>query len=245
MTRAPGRVRIGCSGWQYAHWRGDFYPEPLAVGQWLDHYASRFDTVELNNPFYRLPERATAERWASLVPDDFVFAWKASRFLTHMKKLKEPKEPLERMFDRATGLGCKLGPILFQLPPRWAHDQARLDAFLSALPAGRRYAIELRDPTWYSEPTYRALDERGVAMCLHDMVGSASPRREVGPFLYLRFHGTDAKYAGGYPASTLRTWARWIHERAARGIDAYVYFNNDAGGHAPRDAARLREFVHA
>src|SRR5919112_5310720 len=134
-----GRARVGCSGWQYKHWRGDFYPAGLPQARWFDHYADRFDTVEINNSFYRLPERATFAAWAERAPPDFVYAVKASRFLTHMKKLKDPEEPIERLFSRMRALGTHLGPVLYQLPPGWKLDHDRLEYFLQALPRGIRH----------------------------------------------------------------------------------------------------------
>ncbi len=170
-------VRIGCSGWQYRHWRGSFYPAELPQARWFEFYASRFDTVELNNPFYRLPERETFARWREAAPAGFLYAVKASRYLTHMKKLKDATEPLERMFDRVRALGPRLGPVLYQLPPRWTRDDERLEGFLQLIPSDVPQAVEFRDPSWYAEKTFDALQRHGVALCLHDMQGSAPPRR--------------------------------------------------------------------
>ncbi len=176
-----GRFRAGCSGWQYKHWKGSFYPATLPQSRWLHHYAGVFDTVELNNSFYRLPEPERFASWREETPPGFLFAVKASRHLTHMKKLKDPEEPLERLFSRAKALGAKLGPVLYQLPPRWKYDPERLDQFLHALPKRRRHVIEFREPGWYREEVFSALEERRVALCLHDMRGSESPRRAIGP----------------------------------------------------------------
>jgi uncharacterized protein YecE (DUF72 family) len=235
-------VRVGCSGWQYRHWRGDFYPASLPMARWLQHYTAHFDTVELNNSFYRLPDRETFEQWQRRTPDGFLFAVKASRFLTHMKKLREPEQPLSRFFGEARGLGPRLGPVLYQLPPRWPLDVGRLRAFVEALPHGERHAIEFRDPSWYADEALALLDAAGVALCLHDMPGSAAPRSRVGPFSYLRFHGT-VRYGGAYGDDQLDDWAAWIHEDQASGRDVFAYFNNDIGGHAPRDAVRLRQRI--
>lgn len=240
MPSRKARARIGCSGWLYPHWRGDFYPRDLPQKLWLEHYAKIFDTVEVNNSFYRLPEAATFESWAGRVPDNFLFAIKASRYLTHMKKLKDPKRPLDLLFRRAARLGRKLGPVLYQLPPRWPRNLPRLEEFLEALPKGRLHAIEFRERSWYGEEVYRALDRAGAALCIHDMAGAQAPRVCPGPFVYLRFHGAGPRYGGRYPAATLRRWARWIAERLEERRDVYAYFNNDAQGHAPRDAVRLR-----
>jgi uncharacterized protein YecE (DUF72 family) len=236
-------ARIGCSGWQYTHWRGDFYPTDVPRTRWFDHYASIFNTVEINNTFYRLPDARTFAAWAARAPKGFLYAVKASRFLTHMKKLKEPEEPLSRLFTRMCPLGVHRGPVLYQLPPGWKLDRPRLEHFLQALPRGVRHALEFRDPTWYAEDVARALERHGVALCLHDMRGSATPRRRIGPFVYLRFHGTTGRYGGGYSDDRLRTWADWLHTQRQEGAAVYAYFNNDAGGHAPRNALTLRRFL--
>ena len=237
--RLAPAVRVGCSGWQYRHWRGDFYPAELPPSRWLEHYAEHFDTVEINNSFYRLPEAPTFAAWRRRAPAGFLFAVKASRFLTHMKKLKDPDEPIARFFSRAAQLGRSLGPVLYQLPPRWPLNLERLQLFLDALPARRRHAIEFREPSWYDDRVLALLDRRRIALCLHDMAGSASGRLSVGPFVYVRFHGTS-KYSGSYSNETLEDWADWLAERTAEGKPVFAYFNNDTGGHAPRDAIRLR-----
>ena len=235
----PSDVHIGCSGWQYQHWRGDFYPISVPQSHWLEFYADRFDTVEVNNTFYRLPEVPTFAAWARRAPNGFVYAVKASRFLTHMKKLKDPDEPLERFFTRATHLGRSLGPVLYQLPPRWPVNLDRLHTFLHALPKKRRHTFEFREPSWYTDDVFRLLERYRAALCLHDMAGSTPARLSIGPFVYVRFHGT-AKYSGSYSDETLGGWADWLAERVRAGCPVYAYFNNDVGGHAPRDAARLR-----
>jgi uncharacterized protein YecE (DUF72 family) len=245
MGDTPRVFRVGCSGWQYRHWRGSFYPEKLPLSRWFSHYASVFDTVEVNNSFYRLPEAGTFSRWEETSPPGFLFAVKASRYLTHMKKLKDPEEPVERFFERARELKRKLGPVLYQLPPRWAPDLHRFHAFLNALPDRQRHVVEFREPGWYSDEVYELLERHGVAMCLHDMKDSESPRRRVGPFVYVRFHGGGAKYGGRYGDEQVSEWADWLAEQTAGGTEVYAYFNNDWGGHAPRDALRLKEVLAA
>jgi len=235
-------VRVGCSGWQYKHWRGDFYPAGLPQTRWLEHYAEHFDTVEINNSFYRLPEAATFLTWRRRVPPGFLYAVKASRYLTHMKKLKDPDDPLDLFFSRARKLGPTLGPILYQLPPRWPVNLERLRLFLQALPKRRRHAIEFREPTWYNDEVFALLERYRVALCLHDMAGSATGPIEVGPFVYIRFHG-PSKYSGRYDDAALERWAEWLAARAEGGAPVYAYFNNDVGGHAPRDAVRLRDAI--
>ena len=235
-------VRIGCSGWQYRHWRGDFYPADLPQSRWLEYYAARFNTVEVNNTFYRLPEAATFAAWGRRAPRGFVYAVKASRFLTHMKKLKDPGDPLHLFFSRAERLGSTFGPVLYQLPPRWPVNLDRFAIFLRALPRSRRHAVEFREPSWYCEEIFALMRKHRVALCLHDMHGSASGPRDVGPFIYVRFHGTQ-KYSGSYSDDMLERWADWLAERVTRRLRVYAYFNNDVGGHAPRDALRLRDAI--
>jgi uncharacterized protein YecE (DUF72 family) len=237
------RARVGCSGWQYAHWRGNFYNPTLPQSRWLEYHASVFDTVEINNSFYRLPEAATFARWAARVPVGFVFAVKASRYLTHMKKLKDPEEPLERLFSRMRALGRHLGPVLYQLPPGWKVDVERLEHFLQALPRDATHVIEFRDPSWYTDAVFALMERHRVSLCLHDMRGSATERLRVGPVVYVRFHGPSGRYHGSYPDECLQAWAEWMREQLAGGTHVYAYFNNDVGGHAPRNALTLRRLV--
>jgi len=245
MTTVSSRceIRIGCSGWQYRHWRGSFYPKDLVQKRWLEYYALHFNTVEINNTFYRLPEPSAFELWRERVPDKFLYAVKASRFLTHMKRLKAPEEPLARLFERLRLLRRRLGPVLYQLPPRWSVNVERLRVFLSTLPARRRHVIEFRDASWYTDEVFGLLAQHQVACCLHDMPGSATERRVVGPFVYVRFHG-PVRYAGRYDDRTLDDWTIWLASRVREGRSVFAYFNNDVGGHAPRDAVRLREKLH-
>ena len=242
MSPPDPLLRIGCSGWQYRHWRGDFYPADLPTSGWLARYTRAFDTVELNNSFYRLPSPEAFRRWREATPRGFLFAVKASRYLTHMKKLKDPEEPLGRFFDAARELGPKLGPVLYQLPPRWPADLGRLRAFLGVLPRGVGHVMEFRDPSWYAPAVLDALQEAQVALCLHDMGGSVTPRARAGPFVYVRFHGVT-RYGGRYDDETLGGWAEWMAEQLAAGTPVFAYFNNDVGGHAPRDAARLKALL--
>ncbi|HUR22155.1 MAG TPA: DUF72 domain-containing protein [Vicinamibacterales bacterium] len=234
--------RVGCSGWQYKHWRGDFYPDGLAAARWLEHYARQFDTVEINNSFYRLPAAHSFETWRERVPAGFAYAVKASRYITHMKKLKDPAAPLDLLFSRVTHLKEALGPVLYQLPPRWPLNFERLTEFLRALPRGFTHVVEFRDPTWYVEPVFEALRAHGVSLCIHDMGGSETGLRMVGPAVYLRFHGPQ-RYRGRYSPERLAATAAWCLDRLSEGVPVYAYFNNDIGGHAPRDAVRFRELL--
>jgi uncharacterized protein YecE (DUF72 family) len=240
-----GNVHVGCSGWQYRHWRGAFYPDGLPTSRWFAHYALSFDTVEINNSFYRLPPAETFARWREQAPTRFVYAVKASRFLTHMKKLRDPADPLARFFEHARHLGSRLGPVLYQLPPRWPINLERFEMFLRVLPHGHRHAVEFREPSWYDDRVYSLLRHYDVALCLHDMQGSATGRLVVGPFIYVRFHFGTTKYGGRYPDDRLDAWAEWLAVRASGGLPVFAYFNNDGGGHAPMDAVRLRQKIGA
>lgn len=232
-------IHLGTSGYSYPHWRGLLYPEHLGTSHWLERYAEFFETVELNATFYKLPTARAVERWRESTPRDFVFACKGSRYLTHLKRLRDTEEGLHRYFSLIEGLGNKLGPILFQLPPQMKHpDTDRLASFLEKLPKGYRYAFEFRSPEWYTGEVCALLDEYGVAFCEHDWLG-VSPPRPTGGFRYLRFHGASARYEGRYGKAALRPFAVDLLAWRRKGRDAYVYFNNDAHGHALFDAAAL------
>ena len=242
-SRITHHLRVGTSGWNYPHWREVFYPEHMPEHDWLEYYARHFDTVEINYSFYRWPERESFEKWRRETPEGFLFAVKASQYLTHRKKLKDPQEPLERIFDHARGLGDKLGPILYQLPPRWKVNLDRLREFLVLLPKDIRHAMEFRDPSWQIEEVYSLLEEFGVAYCI--MSAPAFPRvmRITAPFAYIRMHYGGEK-GGGYDENQLEWWAEQI-AGFLRNADVYVYFNNDLHGNAVKNARRLREMLGA
>jgi uncharacterized protein YecE (DUF72 family) len=233
-------VHIGTSGWHYKHWIGDFYPPRFPPAKMLAWYAREFHTVEINNSFYRLPEEKIFKDWAATVPPGFLFAVKASRFLTHIKRLKDAKDPIDLFFSRARHLGPHLGPVLFQLPPKWKADTGRLRDFLQVLPTNYSYAVEFRDDTWYAQEVYRLLQQHNVALCLHDWHSEPWAQEITASFSYIRFHGTGGRYAGNYPGHRLNGWAHQIQSWAGRLNEIYVYFNNDVGGHAIRNARSLR-----
>lgn len=241
MTRT---IHIGTSGWNYKHWLGPFYPETFPAKQMLAFYAKHFDTVEINATHYHLPDFSAFNNWRETVPDDFVFAVKASRFTTHMKKLKSPKASTEKFFVRVEKLRDKLGPILFQLPPRWKVNVPRLKAFLSAMPRGHRYTFEFRDESWFIDEVYDVLRAHNTALCFYHQMGYDSPQEVTADFIYVRLHGTESKYGGSYPDSALKQWARRIRRWQKDSKDVYFYFNNDPEGHAVRNAKRLRETVN-
>jgi uncharacterized protein YecE (DUF72 family) len=238
-------IRIGTSGWHYQHWRGPFYPERFPASRMLEFYTERFDTVELNNTFYRLPSENAVRAWRDSTPDGFVFAVKGSRFLTHMKKLKDPEAGLERFFERADLLGPKLGPVLFQLPPFWELDEDRLSAFIRALPPGGRYAFEFRNPTWHVTPVYDLLAKNNAAFCPFDLAGYQSPVEITASWTYIRLHGPGGRYQGSYSEDALAGWGRRIEQWRKRLDAVFVYFDNDMAGFAPANASTLKRLTRS
>ncbi|MGH3714277.1 MAG: DUF72 domain-containing protein [Micromonosporaceae bacterium] len=229
-------IWIGTSGWQYRDWRGAFYPKDVPQKRWLESYAERFATVESNNAFYRLPERKTFADWAARTPDDFLVAVKMSRFLTHIKRLKEPEEPVARFLDRTEGLGEKLGPVLLQLPPTLRADPELLDGVLRALPSRVEVAVEPRHDSWWSDEIRDVLGKHHAALCWADR-GSrpVTPLWRTADFGYLRLH--HGRHRTGYGRAALASWVDRIAETYGRNDPVYTYFNNDPGAAAPADAA--------
>lgn len=240
-----GRSWIGTCGWHYGHWSGRFYPAALRGGGFLAYYAGRFATVEINSAFYRLPAEETLAAWAGQTPAGFVFACKASRFITHMKKLKDPEAGLPVFLERMETLGGQLGPVLFQLPPRWRPNAERLAAFLQALPKGRRCAFELRDPRWHTPEILGLLEKHGCAFCLFELAGERSPVAVTADFVYIRLHGPGAAYEGCYGDAALADWAARIAGWRADGLDVYCYFDNDEKAYAPANARTLIDQLDA
>jgi uncharacterized protein YecE (DUF72 family) len=235
-------VLIGTSGWHYQHWRGLFYPRSLPSGKWLELYAQRFATVEINNAFYRLPEPKAVTGWAAAVPDDFVMAVKASRYLTHIRRLRDPGESVTRLLQRLAGLGSRLGPLLLQLPPNLRIDTTALDATLAAL-SDRPVAVEFRHPSWYVPETRRLLEKFDAALCLTDSRGPQTPWWRTAKWGYVRFHQGRSQPPSGYGRAALQTWADRLAELWPPDADLFVYFNNDRHGCAPRDARRFASAV--
>ena len=236
-------IRIGTSGWSYAHWRRIFYPEDMPSARWLTYYARYFDTVEVNNSFYNLPAQTTLSKWRQIVPNRFVFAVKANRFITHMKKLKNVDDAISVFLERMTALRRGLGPILFQLPPNLRFDVNRLTDFLDLLPARRRYVVEFRNSGWLDDRAIELLAEKRVAFCIHDLLDVPCPSHVTSSFSYFRFHGFNEKYSGSYPKKVLTKHAEKMAGMLDSGKDVYAYFNNDASGYALQDAIALRKLV--
>ena len=241
---APKRCRIGTSGWAYANWREAFYPRGVRQGEWLAYYSRFFDTVEVNASFYRLPSETLITGWLARTPEGFRFAVKAWRAITHFRRLEDCADPLDRFLARIALFGDRLGPILFQLPPRFPADPARLARFLEQLPPVHRYAFEFRDPSWHVDEIYRILERAGAAFCPFDLAGLTAPRAVTADFVYVRLHGHERRYRGAYDEGLLADWAGWLREQLARGRDAWVYFDNtDEAAHAVTDAMRLLRLV--
>ncbi len=243
----PPGIRVGTSGWHYKSWHGPFYPEDLKIKDFLSYYMERFDTAEINNSFYRLPTEQVVRAWRESVPDGFLFAWKASRFITHMKKLKEIEESMNLVFGRMENLGDAFGPVLFQMPPIFrASDETRdrVARCLSLVPQNRRVAFEFRHPSWYEEATFRILRDHNAALCLSDHANAPAPWVITADFIYVRAHGTDGRYAGSYSEETLRAWSHWIADRYREGRDVYAYFDNDIKSAAPGDAQALLRLLN-
>jgi uncharacterized protein YecE (DUF72 family) len=238
-------IRIGTSGWDYAHWVGIFYPEEMPEREYLAFYSRHFETVEINRSFYRLPSFDNFAAWASQVeqPSKFCFAVKGSRYITHFKKLNNPTEPVELLLSSAAGLGSRLGPILFQLPPNWKANPDRLRGFIGTLPTERRVAFEFRHPSWFKPEIAEILDEAGCTSVYGVGGGHPTPADAplVGRFRYVRVHG--GANGVGLTDDELEPWADCLAVDCTKGRDAYVYFNNDPGGFAIWNAIRLRELL--
>jgi len=235
-------ILIGTSGWHYPHWRGVFYPESLLASEWLGFYGRHFDTVEVNYSYYHLPTLKAVHDWTVATPPGFSFAVKASRYITHMKKLKDPGTSIAALLPVVEGFSGKRGPVLFQLPPRWGADPQRLEAFLDAWPAAIPCAFEFRDPDWHCEAVYAVLRRHHAAFCVFDLGGFRSPFRVTADFVYLRLHGPVASYGGRYGTEALREWAVRLKDREGAKT-VYVYFNNDQAGAAVVDALELKDIL--
>ena len=242
MTITKGQFRVGTSGYQYDHWKRVFYPEELPKRDWFAHYAKHFDSVEINNTFYGLPSAETFDAWRKQAPAGFCYTLKFSRFGSHLKRLKDPDSTIETFLKAARRLRKFLGPILVQLPPNWNVDADRLQDFVKAAPRSVRWAFEFRDPSWLCEDVFKILERRNAALCIHDMIDD-HPRRITANWIYLRFHGD--RYHGSYSRQALGAQARWIKQQLGDGKDVFAYFNNDTEGHAPRNAAELKQHVLA
>ena len=230
---------IGTSGWVYPHWREVFYPPKLPQSKWLEFYTGHFPTVELNNSFYRLPSEQAFAHWRDTSPQGFVYAVKVSRFITHIKRLKDVEEPVATFLSRARHLNEKLGPLLYQLPPNMHRNDERLDSFLSLLPSGLRHVVEFRHQSWLDDGVFDILRRHNVGLCVFDMPGMSCPLVTTADFAYIRFHGSSGLYFSCYSDEELEDWARRISALAKDLEAVYIYFNNDAEGFAVKNAQTL------
>lgn len=238
-------VLVGCSGWNYRHWRGDFYPSDLRQADWFGFYATRFNAVEINHTFYRLPTRDVFSAWADAAPPGFAYVLKGSRFATHTKKLLDADATVPRFLAPAAALGGFGAGVLWQLAPSQRRDDARLGDFLAQLPVNGTHAIEFRHPSWFDDAVFASLDRAGVGFVVHDIHGLAVPAVVTGGLAYLRLHGwPEGRYAGSYPDGELDRHADWLRRARRHGAKVRAFFNNDIGGDAPRDAERLAGRLH-
>ncbi|MDP9404834.1 MAG: DUF72 domain-containing protein [Actinomycetota bacterium] len=247
IQQPAGVARVGCSGWVYKHWRATVYPESLSQRRWFEHYATMFDTVELNNTFYRLPTEAAVEGWAAQAPAGFTYSLKLGAFGSHRMKLRDAGSWLPNHLDRVERLGATAGPTLVQLPPRWRRNTERLDEFLSVAPRTTRWAVELREPSWLHDEVYEVLRRHGAALCIHDLL-AGHPWELTTPWTYVRFHGPNAAehaYAGRYGEQRLSWAAQRLGTWLEQGCDVYAYFNNDDSGFAVQDARWLSDRLRA
>jgi uncharacterized protein YecE (DUF72 family) len=246
MTWNIESIRIGTSGWSYRSWRGPFFPKDVPARLHLEFYATQFDTTELNGVFYRTPTEEAVRGWAQHTPEDFVFAWKASKFITHWKRLNEScRNSLDLMESRLKLLDGKAGPVLFQLPPQFEKDRKRFASFLTMLKSRRRYAFEFRHPSWYEDDILDLLRDNDIALCISDHHDAPSPWIATAHHVYVRAHGPGGRYRGHYRTNTLDRWKRWLKQLNRSGRAAYFYFDNDQKSAAPKDAARLRNMLTA
>jgi uncharacterized protein YecE (DUF72 family) len=237
-------VLIGTSGWHYDSWRGKFFPKGLPIKSQLQYYASQFQTTELNGVFYRTPTPEAVKSWKGQTGEDFVFAWKASKFITHWKRLSHNSvNSLALLEERVSLLGGKTGPILFQLPPQFEADADRLASFLALLSTKRRYSFEFRHSSWYQPRILKLLSQHNISLCLSDHHHAPAPWKRTANFVYIRGHGPQGRYRGHYRHDTLFEWAQRIKSWKRRGSDVFVYFDNDQKSAAPADALKLRKLL--
>jgi len=243
VSAATAEIHIGTSGWSYDHWRGPFYPKQLGSSRMLEYYAQRLGCVEINNSFYHLPAAQTLRHWYDSTPDNFHFAVKASRYITHIKKLREADTTVPALLHRIGTLDDKLGPILFQLPPHWRFNATRLADFLDGLSHDFRYAFEFRDPSWINDETCELLSQHTAAFCIYELDGFLAPQQVTCDFVYVRLHGPGAAYQGSYDEHTLTVWAGRLSTWARNGLAIHCYFDNDQHGYAINNALRLQALI--
>ncbi len=243
MRRKKGKIHIGTSGWSYKHWKDTFYPSEVKAKDQMNYFLKFFQTVELNNSFYMLPKAETFDNWAKAVPENFIFSVKASRLITHNKKLNDAYEPLARFLQNVDHLKEHLGVILFQLPPSWKINLERLESFINILPKGYRYTFEFRNHTWYTEEVYELLRKHNIAFCIYHLEYHISPILTTADFVYVRLHGPEGKYAGSYSDKEMQEWEQRCKDWQNEGKDVYFYFDNDQNAYAVYNALTLMEMT--
>lgn len=246
LPRDMTKFFIGTSGWFYSHWKGVFYPQDLPASGFLNYYLTKFRTVEINSSFYHLPKEQTFKNWHQKTPNNFLFSLKASRFISHRKKLKDCLKPWKLFYSRAKLLEKKLGPILFQLAPSFKADKFRLKDFLKILPKNQRFAFEFRHQSWFCQSIFEILRKFKIALVVADTPSYPLVKKITTDFIYLRLHGHEKLYASNYSEASLKKWARlikkWLKEFDLKAV--YIYFDNDAQGFAPQNAASLKKLLY-
>jgi uncharacterized protein YecE (DUF72 family) len=243
VSKISPKYYIGCSGWHYEHWRGLYYPEGLAKSKWLQFYAKQFNTVELNNSFYHLPTEKAFTTWRESSPDNFIFAVKVSRYITHIKRLKNLDSAVENFLSHARFLKNKLGPLLYQLPPNMKRNDEVLEKFLSSLPQNYQHVFEFRHESWLDDSVFHILQRYNVGLCVFDMPGFTCPLVATADFAYIRFHGSESLYSSCYSDEELSQWAGKITRLGKNVKFVYIYFNNDAEAFAVKNALTLVKLI--
>lgn len=241
FMKAKPKVLIGTSGWSYPHWKENFYPTSLKIKDWLNFYSSSFSTVEVNTTFYHVPLVSTIQNWNAQTPAHFLFSLKASRYITHQKKLNECDEALNYFYEHIKDLKSKTGPILFQLPPFFHVNQERLEKFINSLRSDYPYVFEFRHESWFCDAIYEVLAKKNIGLCITDLNGSLSPEEITSDFTYIRLHGPKKAYQGSYGIAKIKQWKKKLENWSSK-ISVYCYFDNDEKGYAIQDAKMLQDF---
>jgi uncharacterized protein YecE (DUF72 family) len=239
---SAGKIHIGTSGWSYDDWKGKFYPVDIPKTRWFEYYSKHFKTVELNSTFYHLPNPKTIRKWKFNTPAGFIYSVKASRYITHIKRLKDCAEPVERFFRAIKPLKPETGAVLYQLPPNSKLNLDRLEDFIKLLPKKYNHVFEFRNKSWYCRDISKLLDKYGCGFCIHDMQKLESPKWITGELLYVRFHGSEGKYRGSYPYQKLSSFAKWTKQNNRKIKQGFVYFNNDYNANASKNALYLKKY---
>lgn len=237
-------IHIGTSGWSYKHWRGIFYPQNLSAKEYLHYYCEHFSTVEINNSFYHLLKEDTVQNWTETVPSNFIFSVKANRYITHIKRLKEPEIRIANFIKSIKSFDEKLGPILFQLPPKFSFNTERLESFLEAVPKEYRYVFEFRDKSWFNQETYDILRKNNVALCIYSMGDYQSPKEITSDFVYMRLHGPGGLGSNKYSDENLNGFCNDVINFNKQCKEVFCYFNNDEAGYAVENAIKLKEMLN-